>query len=684
MKLFPRALAACLAASLAAAPAGAAEASLTAEPARYAFVDGDAQKFSAHHWIRDGFAAGVREFSLAYDGLPQNATLAAYGRALIDENDLAGRVELKKDGPGLTFLNVDWSEFRKYFDGTGGVYKRFGTLRSNELDRDLELDVGHLAVEAGLLLGDLPEIVFSYDRRYKEGAKSRLTWAAVREGTVTRNIGPSWQELEESVDAFAVRTGFDVLGFRLDAEERVEHYEAEYRRRERSLSTTSAAADRKVRLQEQDPESRLMTTTLRLERWFDDDAAQIAAGYRFADLHATELESIYEMTETGAPQNFGNPKQIRDATAGNAYQSHTWVASFMADLWEGMNVVGRFKSELVHRESDSLYPSDTTPAVPDGIIDTTEASLNDSKIVRFGEGISLRYTGIPRTALYGDLELEEIRNWLSEDRRSIGGQSLPSANEVFGRETLTRSLRGAWTVGARISPWPCLDLTSQFRHRWNNNDYDDLRETLPGSSTARSAFIDEQNVRTDEFTFRATARPWKRVQPSVRYQLRDDDYLTRAESDSERVEADAVSHSVTADASVQLTEAIFVLLSYTRGNALVETPARFASSAHTPAFHADVGVWSASADYAIGTDLALTAVASYARADNFNDFSDAGLPLGSDYNQLDLELGLRWKVREDLSVEPRYAYYRYHSDPDAEIGDYDAHVVWLQITLETG
>jgi len=184
--------------------------SITPEPIRYAFINGDSEKFQAHHWMRDRYVGGVKEFSLIRR-LPHKVSAEIEGHAVVDDNDLAGHISIERENFG--FVTLDYQEFRKYFDGTGGVYRLFNTLPVNELDRGLELHIGHLALEVGLTPEEWPDLVFFYEREFKDGVKSRLTWTAVREGSVTRNIGPSWQEIDEIVDIFGIRAEHEVAGF---------------------------------------------------------------------------------------------------------------------------------------------------------------------------------------------------------------------------------------------------------------------------------------------------------------------------------------------------------------------------------------------------------------------------------------------------------------------------------------
>lgn len=660
------------------------EVSLSLLPLRYTFVDGDAEKFRLHHWSKDGYVAGINDFSAHY-GFADGTMLSSSGHALIDQNDLGAALLLEKEGLG--FFDLNFTEFRKYYDGTGGVHRRFPTLSVNETDKELALDIGKFDLETGLAFEGLPELSFLYEREYKDGAKSRLAWTAVKDDGETRNIGPSWQDLDEIVDTFALRANHDLGGFALSGQQKWELVRIESFREERSLSTTSTASDKKIRRQDQAPEANLMTTTLGAERHFWNDKAFLSSGYHFAHMNNREFESLNEFNASGTATNFSSPKQQLNARADNDYDTHTWVNSLMVTPWMDWSLGTTLKAEVIKRDSNSAYPTDAVPSssggsTPNGIIDRTDVSLNNTKATRWGEKFSIRYTGVPRTALYTELEMEQSRVLLREDRQSIDGPDSgdgTSSGEVFSRETITDVRRGAWTLGTQVAPWSMLNLTAHVRHRRNNNDYDDQRETNPTGSSARSAFMDEQNVQTNEFMTRATLRPCRWMRSAFRYQLRDDDYATRAESES-FVKTGMLSHIYTFDLTLQPLKELATTASFSRQNAFTTTPARLASSANTPTFNADVNTWLLSTDYTPIANVTLSNALLYSRAENFNDFANSGLPLGADHERVDLTTRLNWSLKEDVSLGAEYAFYHYLANSNAEFGDYDAHEIWLEVS----
>ncbi len=653
-------------------------------PVQQSMVEGDSGKFRAQHWIKDNFAGGLEDSSIEYP-LPDSTSLSMSGHALIDEGDLAGKFSLKKEKLG--YLDIDYSQFRKYYDNVGGVYRRFTTLRFNELDKDLSLDIGHLAIEAGLTLEKLPHLTFLYERQFEEGTKSRLSWTPVKEGSVTRNIGPSWQEIHEVVDTFSIKADHSIAGVNLNGEQRWEIWHAKTEREERNLSTTTTASDKKIRVQDQKPEADLMTTTLKAERWFWQDKVSTSTGYRFAHMTNHEVESIFELNENRVPTNFSNPKQVRDAAAHNIYDSHTWVGSSMFTPWRSFAVIPKFKAEILRRQSDSARPKDTTPvstggSPPDGIIDTTDVSNNDDRLTRWGEGVSLRFAGIPHTAIYNDLEFEQVRNWLSEDLQSIAGQSASDTNEVFSREVINYLSKRVWTLGGNFAPWYFLNQTVHLRIRQDDIKYNNIRFTDPGATTARSVFINNQNVGINEVSARTSLRLTQWLQPAFRYQFQESDYYAQGIPDSSiREKSRSLSNIYTFDLILQPRPDLTMMASYSRQTAFTTTPASNSSSTQIPNFNANVGTWLFELGYAPRPELVLTSTLLYSRADNFNDFTNIGLPLGADNARVDLTIGVKYSLNKHISIEPKYAFYHFNANPDAEFGNYNAHMIGLDVSI---
>ncbi|MBP9865401.1 MAG: hypothetical protein KBC91_03245, partial [Candidatus Omnitrophica bacterium] len=448
-------------------------------------------------------------------------------------------------------------------------------------------------------------------------------------------------------------------------------------REEQNFATTGVAADNKIRDQYQKPESHVFSTTESIERWFRDETVLAAGAYNFMTMSASEVEDIFEMNKDRVITNFGNPKQIRNARADNEYHSHAWATSMMVLPWSWLSVTPRMRLETTQRSGNSSYPSDTTAGAPDGIINNTEISQSQDKMTRMGEGISFRVTKIPRTALYNEFEFEQARNWLGEDRDSLRGQSAPSTGEIFTRESLNLASRGIWTLGGQYAVCRFADFTTQFRINRNNSDYDNTRHTDPSSSSARSAFYDVLNTQTEEFSTHLLLKPKRWLRPSVRYKVQARDYMTRVMDQSE-VTTEMDSHIFTFDLSLQPRPNLLIVTGLSPQYAWISSPARSGPSVSIPRYQSNILTWLFNVNYGLTKKINLLSNLGFSKADNFNDFSSEGLPLGTAYSQVDFSAGVAYAFTEAVSVETDYSFFGYHPDERYDSSHYNASMIGIK------
>lgn len=653
---------------------------IVAEPARIVSVDGDTGRFSAQRWMDNGFAGGISEFEA--DATPyKDVTVLVQGRAIVDEDDYDLLVNINHEDRG--FVEMHFKEFRKYYDSTGGKYYPFSQIGTIEGPDDLVLNIGEFKITGHAKLDRLPDVTLTYEHEYRDGMKSRLTWGAVQEGGLSRNVAPSWQDVDEATDSFEVRLDDTFKGFDWYVSQYWEFYEGDYTRYERNVSTNTTASQNKTRDQHQDPEADRISTQMGFERWFAKDKGFFSSGYRFSQIDNSELESIFERNSAGVITSFSNPKQIRDSYATNQFVSNTWVGHLLWTLNDSLTAATKVKTEWIERDSSSLYRADASPnaaggATPNGEIDQTDASEVDNKVRNFGESFSVRYTGIPRTALFTEYETEQLRNWITEDRRSA------STSEVFNRESIAHTWRNSVKAGLNSSPWEPIKVTLQARQRWDDINYNNLRFTEPTTSGARSVFIEGQDISSTDLSSKLTYRPCKWFIPSVRYQRSDISYDTWGVPDDQNIiESRGLTDTYTADLTILPDDRLSLTLSTSFQDSYIITPASASTSAaQAPRFNSDVWSWMGTADYQVSDKVSVDTLVRYSRADNYNDFTSIGLPYGSDYNEWEASAGLSWKVRKDVTLRPRYTLYGYNPNDMADSGQYTAHVLWVDCKIE--
>lgn len=666
--------------------------SLTPLPGRYTFVEGDASKFRALHWMDDGYAMGVEDFTLSKQ-LESDVTLESQGHVIPEDGDYRGFLHLTKEDYG--YINFDYDQFRSYYGNGGGFYRPFDTLNQVYTDKALGLNNGKFSVEAGLTKENMPNVVVNYTREFKIGTKSRLDWASVMDNVggvpidVPRKIAPSWQHIHQIVDSFGAKISNTTNGFNWKAEQKWKYARSDNLSEEKQVTALTGpdTADAMITDQTQQPRQDIITTILGVNRWFQKDTIYVSSGYRFQEIHSRELDNLVETDGNRVPANFPDPdslRQWRNAFSDTHYDGQTWVGSVMTRVFDPLSIITSFQAETIHRRSESTTPWDDAPApgAPDGIIDHFEVANNQQKIMHYGESVSLRYSGIPRVSLYNDYEFEQIRNNLYANYTNSANNGNP--DDDFQQQTLNHNFRGTETLGAQWVPGNHVTMTLQGRYRNDETRYD--RPVLVDDFLD---LIDAQTTETSEAMARIAWKPCQWFQPSFRYQLMDRKYQTVSFTfDDDHVETAQISNVYTWDLTSQLLDDLVVTSSFSFQDGKIITPARYngvideaAATVAIPTFNYDSYTALFSIDYALTKDLMLLGLVDYTRAANYNDFTATGMPYGADFHKTDLTLGLSWKPKKDLTVEPKYAWYQYRTN-GTEIGNYNAQVISLEAKVK--
>lgn len=656
--------------------AGETEVSAKIAPVSYISVKGDAARFREHYWITDGYSGGVEDLSIK-SHIDNKTALEFESFGFPENNNYGADLHLEREDVG--FFKIDYNTFRKYYDNTGGTFYPINVYENVKLDQDLHIDVGHLGIEIGSTLGNFPESSLFFEQHTKSGQKSRLSWASVVESGYTRMTSPTWQDVQETVNSFGLRSKGQLSGFDVKGEQKWEFVRTRLFREEVYLNTTATSAKR--RTHEQTPEADIVSTTLRGEKWLWKDRGFLSLGYRYTKIDNNEGEFIREYDIWGNPRHFSNGHNKIFATSDNKYTSNVLAGNFQNEFTKNLTFTSKLKAEIIGRRGGSRYPSDTTDP-PNSIPNTIEVSSNENKSYRYGENFGFRYNGIKYTSLYTEAEFEQTQNWLTENRDSLAFESSSSAGEIFNRETDVYSSKYVLTLGGRTTPSKYLNLSTHIRHRIEDVDYDDQRETAASSSSEKSAFMDFMQVGGTEFTSKWTCKPIKKLNGSIRYQYADNAYVTRTENQVNQ-RATTVTNTFTYDVAMFPTERFMVDLAYMKQFAKTVTPASNGASPKLPGFTADVDSWMISSSYSLSNKFSLFSIFNKSTQENFNDFSSISLPYGVNAQWYDATMGIKWELTKKVSVEPKYTYYSYKSNDQSEAnGDYSAHGVWLGVNLD--
>jgi hypothetical protein len=300
---------------------------------------------------------------------------------------------------------------------------------------------------------------------------------------------------------------------------------------------------------------------------------------------------------------------------------------------------------------------------------------SEEYIVRTGESISLRYSGIPKTSLYTDWDFQQTRDWQTKIRvDSSYTENLDKSPEITG------------VIGARYVPNSKVNMTSQLRRRSKHDTYNTFSNSHPGMAISRL------ESESDEWNSRLTWKPAKWLQNSFRLQLLDTVYRVQTSPqyvvDNDWIKSNGNSRIYTYDVSVQPWDEWMFNLGASLNQFKVSTPASqtAVSGGGIPVFVADVYTLLFSTSYAPKENFSVFSSAQYSRANDFNAQGFDGIPYGVNNERYDISLGMKWSPRKDLTLSPRYGYYSYRANPNDNLsmdyGNYSAHVAWLDFTYD--
>jgi hypothetical protein len=628
---------------------------------RYVTVDGDEAKFREGWWFRQGWVAGIEEAT--YEHKFDNGWQIDFeGRGLFDEEDYKLRLQIAK--PEVGFVRAGFTEFRSYYDDWGGFFRDFMPA-AFRLDRDLFIRNGDIFVEAGLTLPKLPAITLGYERQFRNGEKSLLEWGSVTQGTTTRKIFPAFKDLDQTVDIFKAQVEHDINNVHLANQFRFEHYRDDTSRTEATLNLNTSASKTIVINETYSHDA--FYNTFRADSHLNEKVYW-SLGYMYATLDGDAGLNI-----DTTPFNAANDRDWFTRAVAVDLHSHVANLSVMVGPFKGLSLYGGVQAERTDSDgfTDAILRQLGAGGVTNSPASLIRSSNNkDSLEGRFG----LRYTQIPFTTLYAEGKLTEQN--IDLDEQDSGDPTL-----AFQRRTDTSVSRQDYMAGFNTSPLRRMTLGARYQHSIHKDDYDHLIDTVPGYS----AFITAQEFTTDEIMAKLTLRPMSRLSVSFKYQLIATDIDTDTEAVAPLVPGgklqsgnfDSTIYSVSATVTPVNRMYCTALLSYRD----TRTIAFDNGSLAVLTYHGDGYSILGAVGYALDEKTDLRAEYSFSRADNFQDNSADGLPLGIDYERHGLLVSLTRRIKENIIARLRYGFYDYQESSAGGITDYTAHLASASCTL---
>ena len=617
----------------------------------------DDEKFSEDWQLKDdSFIGGLEHLELRYP-FKEGWLLKSEIKTLPGQRNHDLTLEVSKKD--LFYARIHYKRFPHYYDDSGGVYKNFATPFF-VIPEEPGTDRQSLHLELGLTIPNLPIFTFSYEKKLRDGEISSLTWGQATEA-VSRKIVPTLKEVNDNINIIKIGAEYKHDIANIEVEQRWEFTDLETVRTEKNFTNGLPNTDDATVIDEKDTFYESSQTTVKLNKTINKKLS-FTGGYRYTKVDNDSETSIQTFNSAGAINPGGFRNNWFDSDSDSDVNSHLWNFNILAKPIKDLTVQGFLRLKNVHRDSVSSFKNDRAPVQEHDITARTNNTT-------FGEGIRITYKRIPRIVPYleagwqqGDIEIKEKE----------------SKTGFFQRDTDRDYDKQTYTIGLSFYPFKRFSGSVQYRKELAKNEYDDDLDTesaagiVPGGY---SAFIDKQDFDTDVYTIRLTAHPISSVSTTFRYEYRAQEIDSKMEglgSELAHVDKQTFSGSITFTPISNL----FLTSMVMHQNLRVKTRARNDQAAPTRPFEGDSTTFVNTAIFALNEKTEFSADYQASLTSNYdeNNINDMGLPLEHDYTMQVLTLGVKHKIKKNVTLWSKYSLYDYSESHVEDIDDYTEHL----------
>lgn len=634
-------------------------------------VSGSQQRFRHHYGQREGFNGGLEKFELSQT-VGADTKVSFFGHAWRDDYELVFTVT-KKD---LGFIRSGWQEYRRYYDDTGGYFLAAPPM-STPLETGSHVSRGKAWIDLGLTLPDWPQMGLSYEYDYKQGQQSTL---------ISGPFAPGQRAIDE---------GVHIIKFNLDAEYQGITFEERFRGEFYSLNTqgTNFVAS----IARNGPPSSNVTTertseghqyfqgvnTLRIEKKFNRWLFS-SAGYLYSKLNSDVSYSLDTMPLVG---DVSNNREWRFPRITLEKEAHVFNLNGVLGPFDQLTIATGVQSEWSRQRS--FGQGNLNQIAP--TLDNPASLGSDYDLVSVEEYLALRYAKIPFTALFGDVRLQQ---------QTIGHSAELAApvsvdRSVFMQRTDFTSQLGDGRVGFNSSPWPWVSWSAHYRRHQEENDYDNAPLVQPkGLETAYPAFIRARDIITDEIQTKIVLRPRSWLKTTLTYQLVTTDYSTDTGPFTQRGILPFVPGNITPGGnilsgqvdsdiySLNATAALSRRLNLASTFSYQPTSVETSNNGQIAPFQGEIYSVLAHGSYVLSRAATLFASYAFSEASYGSSTLAGGLPVGNQYQQHAVQVGLERRLKKGVTTRLHYGYYYYNEYSNGGANNYVAHSIFSTVNFK--
>ena len=515
-------------------------------------------------------------------------------------------------------------------------------------------------------------MVFGFEHDYKDGAEATINWNAPVQTLgpfSSPNVAPASKDIHEEVDIFKFDLDHEAGGVAIEDRFRGEFY---------NLNTRSTNSDARGDALENAQEGSSYfqgANTLRLEKKFTDWFFA-SAGYLYSKLNSSG--SFTDAENNRIPSVTDVVPQITLEMQSHVFNINGRLGPFHGlTLSTGVRTNGPASTASAAPATCSIRFTPMAQAHPPAIRSVPATLFSDYDQNTVTESMGLRYSRIPYTALFADARFQQQTISQSDDDL----QAAPGNS--FIQNTAFTSQMTDFRLGFNTSPWPGASLSAHYCRYENDSQYDNSANTPPPAGYP--GFIKERDLLTDEAEARLVLRPVSWLKTSLSYQYLTTDYRTDTYP----------SRNITPGGDVlggrYVSQVYSVNATVTpRGGFSLSTTFSWQPTAATSAtdglgsvapYRGDIYSLIAGGTYALGTNTDLFANYSFSEADYGQSNLAAGLPLGIEYQQHALGVGLARRFGKNVTARLQYGYYRYAEPTSGGAANYSATAIFAALTF---
>lgn len=640
-----------------------------------ASVNGNEASFQRRMGIRQGVQGGISDFHFE-QAIGKSGTFKLDGRGIFDNHDYKLRLDL--DFPEKFYIRGGYSEFRYWYDGSGGYHP---SLPWYELyDDRLHLDRRDVWIEAGLRFPDLPQVTFRYERHTRDGLKDSTSWGSALPGAYgIRNIIPSFLGIDETRDVFMLDISKKIKATELGMGFRYDTQDIDNRRYERIFPGGGSTLDRHI-TQHDYVSSDMFNIHAYSKTWLKEKTL-FTMGYSFTDMD----------TDTAGYRRYGNSydpdflnrlphfESFENMVGGSLLKQHVASVNLLQIIKDNLTLTPSIRIESRDIDSSASF---LKPSLSGGAPWNNVDAVSQRNIIDVSERLELRYTGITNWVFYARGDWLQGSGDLTE---RLTGDPLPLLNNI-NRSTDDERYSQKYTIGFNWYPVRRLSLSSEYYHKIRVNKYDNNGYIPSSPNNLYPNYFSRQEFETDDVNLRLTWRPLNNLTIVGRYDFQLSTIQNRSYYDTlgDLQTAEVTSHILSGSITWSPFNRLYLQGSVSYAMDKTDTLAdTLTGAAYGLVLDARNNYWNAgiTAGYALNEKSDFETTYNYYRADNSQDNAIWGLPLGSDAKEHSVTSGIVYRISNRVRWSLKYGFYDYKDALSGNNNNYTAHTVFSTIQM---